>query len=69
MTATGPLGEMSVLPPQVELTEFKLGPRFSGKSNRVSKLDLKFLHALQVSALTWIVVGWKDECHRWAITD
>lgn len=36
---TGPLGEMSVLPPQVELSEFKLGPRFSGDPNGASKLD------------------------------
>lgn len=39
VTATGPLGEMSVLPPQVELSEFKLGPRFSGDPNGASKLD------------------------------
>jgi hypothetical protein len=39
VTATGPLGEVSVLPPQVELSEFKLGPRFSGEPNGASKLD------------------------------
>jgi crotonobetainyl-CoA:carnitine CoA-transferase CaiB-like acyl-CoA transferase len=39
VTATGPLGEMSVLPPQVEFSEFKLGPRFSGDPNGASKLD------------------------------
>ena len=39
VTSTGPLGEMSVLPPQVELSEIKLGPRFSGEPNGASKLD------------------------------
>lgn len=39
MTSTGPLGEMSVLPPQVELSEFNLGPRFSGNPSGASKLD------------------------------
>lgn len=39
ITATGPLGEMSVLPPQVEFSEFKLGPRFSGEPNGASKLN------------------------------
>ena len=39
VTSTGPLGEMSVLPPQVEFSEFKLGPRFSGEPNGASKLD------------------------------
>ena len=39
VTATGPLGEMSVLPPQVEFSDFKLGPRFSGDPNGASKLD------------------------------
>lgn len=39
VTATGPLGEVSVVPPQVEFSEFKLGPRFSGESNGASKLD------------------------------
>lgn len=39
VTATGSLGEMSVLPPQVELSELKLGPRFSGDPNGPSKLD------------------------------
>ena len=39
MTATGPLGEVSVVPPHVELSEFKLGPRFSGDPNGASKLD------------------------------
>jgi hypothetical protein len=38
-TSTGPLGEMTVLPPQVELSEFKLGPCFSGDPNGASKLD------------------------------
>ncbi len=39
VTATGPLGEVSVVPPQVELSEFQLGPRFSGEPNGASKLD------------------------------
>ena len=39
VTSTGPLGEMSVLPPQVEFSEMKLGPRFSGEPNGASKLD------------------------------
>ncbi len=39
VTSHGPLGEMSVLPPQVELSEFKLGPRFSGDPNGASKLE------------------------------
>lgn len=37
--STGPLGELAVLPSQVELSEFKLGPRFSGDPNGASKLD------------------------------
>ena len=39
VTATGPRGEIAVLPPQVEFSEFKLGPRFSGDPNGASKLD------------------------------
>lgn len=39
VTADGPLGEVSVLPPQVEFSEIKLGPRFSGEPNGASKLD------------------------------
>jgi len=39
VTSTGPLGEMSVLPPQLEFSEIKLGPRFSGDPNGASKLD------------------------------
>lgn len=39
VTSIGPLGKMSVLPPQVEFSEFKLGPRFSGDPNGASKLD------------------------------
>ncbi len=39
MTTTGPPGEKSVPPPQVELSEFELGPRFSGDPNGASKLD------------------------------
>ncbi len=39
VTAVGPLGEVSVLPPQVEFAEFELGPRFSGEPNGASKLD------------------------------
>ncbi len=39
VTATGPLGEVSVVPPQVEFSDFKLGPRFSGEPNGASKLD------------------------------
>lgn len=34
-----PNGEVSVVPPQVESSEFTLGPRFSGESNGASKLD------------------------------
>src|SRR5512146_511694 len=64
VTSTGPLGEMSVLPPQVELSEFKLGPRFSGDPNGASKLlshclTQVFSHspwALQVSSLAHSVV-------------
>ena len=39
VTSPGPLGEMSVLPPQVEFSEIKLGPRFGGEPNGASKLD------------------------------
>ncbi len=33
------MGEMSVLPVQVEFSEFQLRPRFSGEPNGASKLD------------------------------
>ena len=39
VTATGPLGEVSVVAPQVGFSEFTLGPRFSGDPNGASKLD------------------------------
>lgn len=39
VTASGPLGEVAVLPPQVELSGFRLGPRFSGEPNGASRLD------------------------------
>jgi hypothetical protein len=39
VTASGPLGEVSVAPPQVEFSEFRLGPRFSGEPNGASKQD------------------------------
>jgi crotonobetainyl-CoA:carnitine CoA-transferase CaiB-like acyl-CoA transferase len=39
VTASGPVGEVSVLPPQVEFSDFELGPRFSGEPNGASKLD------------------------------
>ena len=39
VTSTGPMGEMSVLPVQVEFSEFTLRPRFSGEPNGASKLD------------------------------
>lgn len=45
VTCIGSLGQMSVLSPQVELSEFTLGPRFSGEPKGASKLDW--------SAFTW----------------
>ena len=49
---TGPLGEMTVLPPRVELSAFKLGPRFTasptarqGWIGRCSPKIVRRLHA------------------------
>jgi hypothetical protein len=46
VTSTGPLGEMSVRPPQVEFSEIKLGPRFSGEPNGPSRLDWSVFSAI-----------------------
>lgn len=39
VTTSSPLGEMSVLPPQAEFSEFKLEPRSSGEPNGALKPD------------------------------